>query len=189
MLVKWGKNRGRAVAGNFWRKGGRLPCLALPFFWLLLLCIWGALQGIDARGIYEQIVVVAEGIILHTKRPIHEPMNAKSHANIRSHHVYTIVVHSANYLCYSWVYVVFGAGGEATSLPLYRLLAVCISWWSSRIAYAHHAAIILILRLDCFLILHWCEPSSIFISFFLASLCIIGNQCIAFGRLVCPIAS
>lgn len=53
-------------------------------------------KGIDVRGIYEQIVVVG-GIILHTKRP----MSAKSHANIRSHHVYTIFVHEANYLCYS----------------------------------------------------------------------------------------
>lgn len=35
------------------------------------------------------------------KRPIHKPMSGKLHAEIRSHHVYTIVVHAANYLCYS----------------------------------------------------------------------------------------
>jgi len=53
------------------------------------------------------------------KRPINKPMSAKSPVNIRSHHVYTIFVHAANYLCYSWVYVVFGAKGEVTSLSLF----------------------------------------------------------------------
>ena len=61
MLVKWGKNRGRAVAGNFWRKGGKTPLPCPTLFCLLLLCTWDALcKGIDARDIYEQIVAVAE---------------------------------------------------------------------------------------------------------------------------------
>lgn len=98
------------------------PALPYPFRLLavaLLLCTL-LCKAIDTRGIYEQIVAVGR-VILHTKRPINKPMSAKSHANIRSHHVYTIFVHAANYLCYSWVYVVFGAGGEATSLPVFRL--------------------------------------------------------------------
>ena len=55
------QNRGRAVAGDFWRKGGKtpLPCPALFGCWLLRFCC--ALgKGMDVRGVYEQIVAAAE---------------------------------------------------------------------------------------------------------------------------------
>ena len=57
-----GKQRATAEVRYVTRKGGRLPCLALPF--LIAGCCAFAVhlgsfcKGMDARGVYEQIVAV-----------------------------------------------------------------------------------------------------------------------------------
>lgn len=120
MLVKWGKNRGRVVAGDFWRKGGRLPCFALPFLAACAIHLRHCKEWMkEAYGMgcdcNDDSSCIQNGRYIS--------LWGKSHTDIRNYHVYTIVVHAANYLCYSWVYVVFGAGGEATSLSLF--LSTC----------------------------------------------------------------